>query len=986
MTNDNYLDDLGITSDSDDNRNSDPNLIQGKEFMKYERNYNHIIEPRLQLLEATSSPNLTSITEGMTTQKTDQDGDNIEGDSPIVVDNDDPVIDNLLTKFNTKLKSVNEYEEKFKQTTSDYIEYLQNTKDIKSSLTNSIAYNSDTVDSITVYNQYDKNIIDNENNNNNGCLNIANIYRIKQGDWGDAKDIIPVKEWYSGNCLSGEKAFSGLPLPNSSVSTVKQKVEPKMKQWRGWAISSLVFGVNTSIGGKFDIKIVSDNTNPLKNSPLLSRPNYYLIGNNDNTQNTVPLKEAVLNTSGKAGYGSVSYGGSLPVVQIYYISDTDKQNLTQEIEIYLSRIISDNFRLSLQKNNYSIEYFTDNKVNMKENIKNSWYNPADANNKSRLAQNGICLHQIGQYFLSPTTATLDSPNSNVDWTLPTSNIPGITDGLSDAKSADEVVVALAQAAAAAAANKAEKAEQANVSEDKPNSIQNRLKNGHICGWSCIEGCPGWSNYDVKTATGEAIPGKQSKTCSINQCNIDNFDDPVDFTYNLVYSILLLRSQLYPPGDLSDESMNALSTQGSGVTTCQELANAYGIYANESGIIAQCDNDPNIKQAISSQWNNSKCSETVTSPDFGAEDISNIYSKCPGRINSQWKTKVLKYYPERYFINKYGYRQRFTEADNIKQYLVDIKNHCEPQTLSSDSKSGTSSSNTTSVSHETTCNAWNDEIIPWLDELDRLGTGCLGTNDPSTQNILSINGVSTSVLSKLEEGADIQNLSPGGDDDVTGKTNTTVCNNISGSIIQNKDKPEQYAWVDVIGYKIPMDNNDDCKNYLGDITPIPVSSDVYNKIPTQTENVGSILKCRYYDARKYSAVENAYQLLLNSINELSSIKHQLDAMDTTLGEQLNSTQKKVDDTIVSVNKKMDIIDRIRLDKTTAEGREESTTLIANSNKLQFIAWLIVALLLFIYGMYSISNGVSGGALHIVALIACVVILFIILRRFYLSGIA
>ena len=976
MTIDNYLDDLGIVPDSNDIQNYDPNLRQGMEFMKYERNYNQAVEPRLSLLEETTSPHLDSVTEGMATRTASEDtsNNNIDGDAAIVADKDDPIIDNLLTKFKTTLKSVNDYENNFKETTNEYIEYLQNTKNLNSNVTDSIIYNSDAPESITVFNPYDENIMNKKTSGDKACFNIANFYQIKQGDWGGASNIIPVKQWYTGNCLSGEKVSNGLPVPTSSAGVVKQTASPKMNGWLGWAISSLVFGVNTSIGGKFGIKTVSDNTNPLKDSPLLSRPNYYLIGNDDITVNKLPLNKAVLNTSGNAGYGNISYSTKTPT-QIYYISDSDKTNLTEEIELYLSRIITDSFRSSLKKNNYSVKYFTANKDKMKENIKKVWYNPADASSKTKLAQNGICLHQAGQYFQSPTTATSDSPNSTVDWTLPTSNIPGITDGLSDAKTADEVVVALAKAAAAAAANKVEKAEQANVSEDKPNSIQNRFKNGHICSWTCIKGCPGWSNYNVQSATGEAIRGKQSKTCSLNQCHLDEFVDPVDFTYNLVYSILVLRSQIYPQGDLSEDSMNTLSAQGSDATTCQELANDYGIYANESGIIAQCDNDPEEQQAVLTQWHNNSCSKSVTSPDFGAKDTANIYSKCSGRENSQWKTKVLKYFPERYFINKYGYRQRFTQADTIKQYLVNIKNQCDPSS---------GSSGTTNVSNEESCNAWQDDVEWWLNILNKLGTGCIGTSDVSTQNILPIKGATFETISSLEEGADIQQTRVSGDDDVSGTTNTIVCNNISGSIIQNKDDTSQYAWIDVMGYKIPMDSADDCKDYLGDITPISVSSDVYNKIPTSSTDVSSILKCRYYDARKYSAVENAYQLLLNSVSELSSIKNQLDTIDASLGEQLNSTQKNVDNAIISVNKKMDQIDKIRLDKATIDGRKESTTMIASSTKLQYIAWLVVAILLFIYGMYSVSNGVSKGPLHIVALVACVVILFIILRRLYLSG--
>jgi hypothetical protein len=83
--------------------------------------------------------------------------------------------------------------------------------------------------------------------------------------------------------------------------------------------------------------------------------------------------------------------------------------------------------------------------------------------------------------------------------------------------------------------------------------------------------------------------------------------------------------------------------------------------------------------------------------------------------------------------------------------------------------------------------------------------------------------------------------------------------------------------------------------------------------------------------------------------------------------------------------MDTLDAIKQHETTNEGRAESTALIKDSNKFQYLAWIIVGVILFLYSIFGISSANMSSPLHIVMLVACVIIVFIILRRIYLSGI-
>ena len=83
--------------------------------------------------------------------------------------------------------------------------------------------------------------------------------------------------------------------------------------------------------------------------------------------------------------------------------------------------------------------------------------------------------------------------------------------------------------------------------------------------------------------------------------------------------------------------------------------------------------------------------------------------------------------------------------------------------------------------------------------------------------------------------------------------------------------------------------------------------------------------------------------------------------------------------------MDKLEHLELVQDTDIGREESTGLIKDSTRLQYIIWSIIGVGLLLYGMFGVTSADFKSPFHIVILVACVIILFIILRRFYLSGI-
>ena len=58
-----FIQDLGIIPNKATGLEDDPNLLQGLEFMEYERMYNSKVEPQLKNLESTGIPGVKSVTE-----------------------------------------------------------------------------------------------------------------------------------------------------------------------------------------------------------------------------------------------------------------------------------------------------------------------------------------------------------------------------------------------------------------------------------------------------------------------------------------------------------------------------------------------------------------------------------------------------------------------------------------------------------------------------------------------------------------------------------------------------------------------------------------------------------------------------------------------------------------------------------------------------------------------------------------------------------
>ena len=160
------------------------------------------------------------------------------------------------------------------------------------------------------------------------------------------------------------------------------------------------------------------------------------------------------------------------------------------------------------------------------------------------------------------------------------------------------------------------------------------------------------------------------------------------------------------------------------------------------------------------------------------------------------------------------------------------------------------------------------------------------------------------------------------------------------------------------------------------------------LPTITRDTTDIKTrmCSSYDRSAYVAVQEAGDKLADQMRIVNDKINAARSCSKNRGTELINAEKALALLVQEVNNDMTELENVKMRRETDIGKEETTNLIKNSYKTQFIVWTILAVILFAYGLFGITSG-SGfnSPMHLAMMVACVLIIFIILRRFYLSGI-
>lgn len=399
---------------------------------------------------------------------------------------------------------------------------------------------------------------------------------------------------------------------------------------------------------------------------------------------------------------------------------------------------------------------------------------------------------------------------------------------------------------------------------------------------------------------------------------------------------------------------------------------------------------------------------------------------------QWKkVSTVEYYPKRVFINAFGYRQSFNKKiKTLAEPLKKLQERCPskrpaPKTMkgrympSDKACFGPDVAKLFGSSDEN-----NQNSIPTLDsvsqltgEFDKIFSNCQ-TGDT---DVVGIEMVNDSVYKKQGKTGD-ESLGKTNLDDLL-LLNDRMCrtqvirgsNNIPivGQIVKTisgSGKTTTYYWIDLEGRAVDVTSqiktNPDvmkrCSTFpalvdgAGDSTNLETKiANILKQAPEmpatelekfpRRQSITTEEICAAYDRSLYDEVQTAATKLTQAVAAVAAVITRVESQNDICKKTREAVETHLADIVIKVNNDMDKLDHLELVQDTDIAREESTSLIKNSTKLQYMIWSIIGIGLLIYGMFGISTVSYKSPFHIVMLVACVIILFIILRRFYLSGI-
>lgn len=746
----------------------------------------------------------------------------------------------------------------------------------------------------------------------------------------------------------------------------------------------------------------------------------------------------------RTGEWTITWLDPTPKHGFFYIPPAQKRKLLDELERYVSMIIS-----SPSPKDYLTSEFQQTLVWNRNWMKNT--GQADSSD-------GICAHQFGGYF--------NDPGKEWNWETPTEE------------------------------------NSAQTNPDNTDNIQSMLANGGACQWNSINGCPSWHNYNANAD----VVGAAANKCSINAA--DAAKPPKEHSLLLLELIKNFYNSIRVEGDLSQETINQLNSAGAktdNLQTCRDLIDTYGLWIYNGEVIAGCVNDDFkkilqqsncaksnsgwITPAINSDKYETGCNATFNKggvysrcpaehpiaydgnfgreglpeykirngwccnprePDGGplqsegnwAEQFANNYSpdvaasvkdtcygktgknlKCPSGGSCidhndptpltipENKFTEMTYFPERIYINKFGYTQDLAALTNgdlsgrLNAGIKRIKERCQPD----DRGEGNY------ISKEDGCFTdipTRENVVNNIKTLDSIFTNCKdGSTGASSGIPLIMEGDYSNIKSGMKQGG---MPIPDADDGCEGPIMNKSYKKIAGTIVYyNGDSGGEkgYYWVDAMGYAafISRDANmfnensvaSRCMPYLGitrqtldentslsdwiDANKDSITVDTLPAITSNTTDIKTRM-CSSYDRSAYVAVQEAGDELADQMRIVNDKIKAARSCSNIRGTELINTEKALALLVQEVNNNMTELENVKMRRETDIGKEETTNLIKNSYKTQFIVWTILAVILFAYGLFGITSG-SGfkSPMHLAMMVACVLIIFIILRRFYLSGI-
>ena len=358
--------------------------------------------------------------------------------------------------------------------------------------------------------------------------------------------------------------------------------------------------------------------------------------------------------------------------------------------------------------------------------------------------------------------------------------------------------------------------------------------------------------------------------------------------------------------------------------CQDIATKKGIWIK--------DNDKYQLKEFGD--NNKPCkSMTYLAPDFSSpvlfKSVASGKKRPQTTVSGWWAKKPKTFYPVKYFVNRFGYKQKINTDDIVKKI-------------------------------EAVENSDEESYAEHYAALNSLGEKYLGY-----EKVL----LSSAEIDNIKSGADIV-----GD--------TIYIDNVGNNIRYN----DQIAWVDIKGNKNIYANSEifskrnkiSCPSEIKDVT-----SDEWSSVAGNNNITNVAYKCLYMENTTYDNLKTAQEELNDYVDKVEDHISKIEDIDSRLRTELLKLQKDIRTDIDNINKDIDETTRLRMLKDTAKGKTSVTKLTMESNKMQLKMWLVISLLLLIYAMNNIRGEIVVSNFNIFMLISCVVILFFLARRLYIA---
>lgn len=253
----------------------------------------------------------------------------------------------------------------------------------------------------------------------------------------------------------------------------------------------------------------------------------------------------------------------------------------------------------------------------------------------------------------------------------------------------------------------------------------------------------------------------------------------------------------------------------------------------------------------------------------------------------------------------------------------------------------------------------------------------GSRDIDYTSIESSGDIEASIGKKIVLGAPIL---------LSEEPSESVPFDLAGTMVVVDGNEELRAWIDYKGYKHEFTPEDvlpkSCpKEYR------KVTEDQFNNL-TQGEDIVDGEVCNFLDTMGGSAMiaaksqmemdrESYFNKLEDLNNRIKSVWGQANLTST----EANSMESSIQSEMNQLGVDNDTLNNLVEVRDTIRGQEEISKMTLGSNKMQLVIWSVIGIAVLLYTIFGIGTDDSFKGKHLVMLIICAIIFFVLARTMY-----